>query len=510
MATLTQVSNSERVERNSQSISTPKDQKKLDALFEQQLLITQNLQEKPLQQEVESLTIKEPSEEREPSSPQATNKVAQGYFHSLHGELDRVDRMFDGVRVDSRVDGSQRFMKMRRDAGREMFIQAVRPKIEILLQKHGEVRPFDQVVSIFGFNRLFMRELGSAGTDVDFFMLVDTKNDNLMRDIHSLMKGEVAPALAHMGIDMETADYLMIRMDKYEEKLSETHKSLFTLANTDNVDFITGSRDLVTRAFTLSNDQLASHFVALLEKNGHIPESEVAEIKMRVLDKLSGSSEARRDIISLLRKMASSELYIGKTPYKRKKTIQTELKKVSPESRCTRTAEISIKFNFNRIADMYMTTSVDPRRAVLSGQQVHALEVLSMTLSNVKCRIDDEKTHPLLKVQENYSSLSLEDLRKFSMSDRQVVAELLTAFDLHINPFSESFAEESYDALWALSDRMGKVAVTLEETIYQQAIDFIPRPKMRRNEPQGPSWLTLGAVGVLLLGASYALFKKYR
>lgn len=510
MATLRQVSSSEQVIRDHQSISKPIEQTRLDSLFEQQLLSTKQLQEKPPEREVEPMTIKEPIEEREPSSPQATNKVAHGYFHALHEELGTVDRMFDGARVDSRVDGSQRFMRMRRDAGREMFIQAARPKIEALLRKHGEMRPFDQVVSIFGFNRLFMRELGSAGTDVDFFMLVDTKNDNLMRDIHSLMKGEVAPALARMGIDMETADYLMIRMDKYEEKLSETHKSLFTLANTDNVDFITGSRELVTKAFTLSNDQLASHFVALLEKNGHIPETEVAGIKRRVLDKLSGSPEARRDIISLLRKMASSELYIGKTPYKRKKTIQTELKKVSPESRRTRTAEISIKFNFNRIADMYMTTSVDPRRTVLSGQQIQALEVLSMTLSNVKCRIDDEKTHPLLKVQENYSSLSLEDLRKFPMSDRQVVAELLIPFDIHINPLSESFAEESYDALWALSDRMGNVAVKLEEGIYQQAIDFIPRPELRRNEPQGPSWLTIGVVGVLLLGASFALYKNLK
>ncbi|MCB1075748.1 MAG: hypothetical protein KDK59_09490 [Simkania sp.] len=506
MATLTHITNNEKVAIN-QPTKQSSDQKKLDSLFIEQIPGESYLTDKPIEREIESLTISEIDD----STPQATHQVAQSYFHSLGTEIRTVDRMFDGKSVKARVDGSQRFMQIRKDAGREMFIQAARPKIEALLLKHGEKRPFDEVVSIFGFNRLFMRELGSAGTDVDFFMLVDTKNDSLMSDIHTLMKTEIAPALAHMGIDMETASYLMIRMDQYLGKLSETHKTLFTLANTDNVDFITGSKELINRAFTLTNDQLATHFVALLEKNEHIPSSEAIGIKKQVLDKLNGSPDARREIISLLRKMASSELYIGKTPYKGKKTIQTELKKVSPESRSLRKAEVSIKFNFNRIADMYMTTSVDPRREILSGHQIQALEKLSMALSNIKCRIDDEKTHPLLKVQQNYSSVSLEDLRKFSMSDRQVVAELLTAFSIQIDPHSESFAEDSYDALWALSDQMGKVAVALEGTIYEQAIGFIPKPEVKSNQSQSPSYLTIGLASIAaiaVLGLGYAFLKK--
>ncbi|WP_420421834.1 hypothetical protein [Simkania sp.] len=423
MATLTEVSNKERVEIGHPT-HKPVEQEKLDFLFGEQLTTGQHSTGKLVEREMGSLAISE----MDHSLPTATDQVARSYFHSLGTDLETVNRMFDGNRVDARVGGSQRFMQIRKDAGHDMFIRAARPKIELLLEKHGETRPFDEVVSIFGFNRLFMREVGSAGTDVDFFMLVDTKNDSLMRDIHSLMKTEIAPALAEMGIDMETADYLMIRMDQYLDKLSATHKSLFTLANTGNVDFITGSKELVTRAFTLTNEQLASHFVALLEKNGHIPDTATAGVKRQVLDKIDSNPEARKEIITLLRKMASSELYIGKTPYKHKKTIQTELLKVTPEARRLRTAKISIKFNFNRIADMYMTTSVDPRREVLSGHQIQALEELSMTLSNIKCRIDDEKTHPLLKVQENYSDLTLEDLHKFSMSDRQVVAELLSTF----------------------------------------------------------------------------------
>lgn len=439
----------------------------------------------------------------------STSKVAREYFGSLGAEIGTVDRMFDGPSASQREDGSRAFMSIRKEAGRQMFIQMARPQIERILSESGELRSFDEVVSIFGFNRLFMREVGSAGTDVDFFMLIDTDNQKIVDDIRALMKGEIAPELGRMGIDMETSDYLMIRMDEYEGKLSETHKALFTLANTGNVDFITGSRELVERAFTLSNEQLAHHFVNILVKNGHISEEGAAGVRERVLGKISESPDARREIVSLLRQMASSEIYIGKTPYKRKKTIQTELKKVSLEARTERTADVSIKFNFNRIADMYMTTPVDPRRELLSSNQVMALEKLSMVLSNIKCRVDDEEVHPLLKVQETYSNLSLSDIRKMSKEDREVVASLLEAFDLHVDPYSPSFSEECYDALWALSDQMGRVAVALEGGIFAKALAFVPEVQQPQ-EAQGISWTTIGVMGLIALGIGYFGMSKFK
>ena len=436
----------------------------------------------------------------------STSKVAREYFGSLGAEIGTVDRMFDGPSASQREDGSRTFMSIRKEVGRQMFIQMARPEIERILRENGEVRSFDEVVSIFGFNRLFMREVGSAGTDVDFFMLIDTDNQKIVDDIRALMKGEIAPELGRMGIDMETSDYLMIRMDEYEGKLSETHKALFTLANTGNVDFITGSRELVERAFTLSNEQLADHFVNLLVKNGHVSEEGAPGVRARVLGKISSSLDARHEIVGLLRQMASSELYIGKTPYKRKKTIQTELKKVSAADRGSRTADVSIKFNFNRIADMYMTTPVDPKREFLTAAQIPALEKLSMVLSNIKCRVDDEEVHPLLKVQETYSNLSLSDIRKMSMEDRVVVSSLLEAFDLHVDPYSPSFSEECYDALWALSDQMGRVAVALEDGIFAKALAFVPEVQ----EAQGISWTAIGVMGLIALGIGYFGMSKFK
>ncbi|MGE0197677.1 MAG: hypothetical protein AB7N99_09795 [Simkaniaceae bacterium] len=474
------------------------EQNKLDHLFHEQLeeYVGPRLEERL---QVDSLDIAEVSVAKQ------THGVAVGYLKSLGGEIASVDRMFDASSGGERAQGSRQFMATRKEFGRRMFIDAVRPQIEMLLKKHGDRRSFDEVVSIFGFNRLFMRELGSAGTDVDFFMLVDTKDDALMKDIHALMKTEIAPMLGMMGIDMETADYLMIRKDQYMAKLSETHKSLFTLANTGYVDFITGSGEMLREAFTLTNEQLAGHFVTLLQKNGQITGEEAPKIYEAVLGKISGSPAARRELQQLLRQMASSELYIGKTPYKGKKTIQTELAKVSEEAVMNRTAKISIKFNFNRIADMYLTTGVDRDGKILSPMQIRALETLSTVLSNIKCRIDDKKVHPLLTVQENYSDLSLADIQKMSREDRVVVAELLEAFGIELDPLSEQFPNQAYDALWGLSLRMGKVARGLEEMIYLDALEFIPKPAPVVQKNTWSWGATLAAVGgatVVILGAA--------
>jgi hypothetical protein len=414
------------------------------------------------------------SETSELPVPLRINRVAQKYFKALKGNIEKINRMFDSTTLEGRVNGSRHFMKIRKIYAKQIFLQAVKPQIEVILKNHGEIRSFDEVITIFGFNRLFMRELGSAGTDVDFFMLIDTNNDELVHDIHQFMKKETATMLSFMGIDMETADYLMIKKDQYLEKLSATRKSLFTLANAGSVDFIAGSFENLKQAFTFTDEQLADHFVTLLTKNGLIKEDMNPEsIKLNILSKIVLSLEERIKAQRLLKQMASCELYIGKAPYKGKKTIQTELQKISLEQRNDRTATVSIKFNFNRIADIYLAAEVDPSHEILSNEQVKSLEKLSMVLSNIKCRIDDETISPLLKVQENYSDLTFDDIRKMSINDRRVVSEILEIFGLFLDPLSHDFPESCYDAFWALSDQMKEVAISLENEIYKQAQEFI-------------------------------------
>ncbi|WP_420421833.1 hypothetical protein [Simkania sp.] len=60
---------------------------------------------------------------------------------------------------------------------------------------------------------------------------------------------------------------------------------------------------------------------------------------------------------------------------------------------------------------------------------------------------------------------------------------------------------------------MGKVAVTIEDSIYQEAINFIPKAEVKKSETEGPSWLTIGLTTLGMLGAiglTCVLYNKYK
>jgi hypothetical protein len=332
--------------------------------------------------------------------------------------------MFNSSSLYERIEGSRKFMYLRKEFSKTLFIEAVMPEIQLILEKHGERGSFGDLITIFGFNRLFMREVGSAGTDIDFFILVETDNDHVISDIHSLIRYEIQPLANFTGIEMETVSYLMIKKKSYLDKLSTTKNALFTFANRESVDFIAGSKTNLEEAFTFSDEQIAHHLLTLLSNHNLIDEKKKNKIKFFILDKISSSEEKRKSLI-LLKNLANVEIYIGKTPYSNKKTIQTEMKKTSKESIENRTANISIKYNFSRIADLYKSCSVDPNYEILSDVIIEGLENLSMVLSNIKCRINNELQHPLLQVQEDYSDLSFYDIRKMSTEDRKVVAIII-------------------------------------------------------------------------------------
>lgn len=402
-------------------------------------------------------------------NPSKADLVATSYFDALANSITSLNQMFSAPSLEQRVKGSSHFMQIRKEFSKQLFIEAVRPQIESLLIKHGEVRSFDEIITIFGFNRLFIREIGSAGTDIDFFILVDTENDSLISDIQTLMRREIQPIVNVMGIDMETASYLMIKKSTYMEKLSNTKCALFTLANRNSIDFIAGSRENLTDAFTFTDEQIAHHLVTLLSRHNLIREDQKGAIRSSILVKISSEPE-RENALFLLKQMANAEIYIGKTPYSNKKTIQTELKKISKTSIENREAIISIKYNFNRIADLYKIVDVDPDYTILSLQEIETLEKLSMILSNIKCRVDDESHHPLLKIQQNYSDLSLLDIKKMTIEDRKVISNILESYQL--DPEDELFPEMCYDALWDISKKMGSAAELIEAEIYSKALTF--------------------------------------
>ena len=128
MAIPTQVSDSRSLKGDTQVEYLSIDQKSFDSLFRQQFGLVSVLSDKvPV----------EPEESARPSSPSEVSQIAREYFGSFDERLESVDRMFDGSSVNSRVQGSEAFMQIRKKAGREMFEKAIRPKIENLLIESG-------------------------------------------------------------------------------------------------------------------------------------------------------------------------------------------------------------------------------------------------------------------------------------------------------------------------------------------------------------------------------------
>ncbi|GAB4188159.1 MAG: hypothetical protein Tsb0015_07830 [Simkaniaceae bacterium] len=92
------------------------------------------------------------------------------------------------------------------------------------------------------------------------------------------------------------------------------------------VDLITGSQEILKSAFQFTEEQLAGHFVTLLEKNGYITEDQKPKAKEKVLGKIQESEANKSQVVDILRKMASSELYIGKVLIKEKRPFRLSLR----------------------------------------------------------------------------------------------------------------------------------------------------------------------------------------
>ena len=404
---------------------------------------------------------------------------------SVEKSANRINRMFDGFTSQERIASAKEFIQQRKTIAEALFKNVVRPEIERLLKKHGESRPFDEVVCIFGFNRLFTKDVGSAGSDVDFMAVIDTRNEALIKEFRVFMKEIIRPELQKIGIDMECADYLMIDLPSYSEKLSDTRSSLFTLANMPqeknkkNVSLITGSPGILKTLFTFSDEQLAEHYSNLLCKNHYLSEEGKSKFKRKLIANLAkpNATSFRERIIDHLQRMANSELYIGNAPYFKKQTIQTIMQRIPSIDIKNRSAPFSIKFCVNRIIDLMNSTTLDSTSLSPLFSHIHfaKLEALGTILSNIVCRLDSRSAHPLLSMQHSYADITLEQLKRTTKEDREVLATLLLPFqqdskDIVLDPHHADFPEKCYDKLWKLAQTLDDFAKKVEKKIFTEAL----------------------------------------
>lgn len=409
---------------------------------------------------------------------QGTLCVLNRYLKKIHLKNKEIVQSFDGVSLSGRHDGMQTLMQIRKEMAIELFQTVVRPQVEALMRQHGDHRSFEEAATVFGFNRLFTREIASAGTDIDFMLAIDTKDEQLIKEIQFFIKEIVRPKMRHMGVDMEAADYLMGNLDTYLPKLDITRKSLFTLANVNNIHFIAGSKKITEQMFSFTDKQLVEHFGNLI--NNIHPILKLSEFKENLLSQLIKQGPSfRQELIRHLRKMANSELYIGKKPYDNKKTVQTVFAKDGLKDKIKkRTEKFSIKYCLNRIVDIHAAAKISPSGDILTQQRLQTIEQLALVLSNIACRLDTpESTHPALRLQEGYSDISLEQMSKMTSEDRKLVAELLNALGVIVHPESTRFAEALYDSLWVIGEILCKGAQQLEEEIADTAYAFATAKK---------------------------------
>ena len=402
------------------------------------------------------------------------------YIDQMGSQRSAIVGSFVGSTAVERLEGMKTLTAMRHEFAFDLFNNTLRPQIEALMRLHGDERNFDEAVCIYGFNRLFTREYASAGTDIDFMLVIDTQDAHLIQEVRNFVKEAVKPKLKSVGMDMETADYLMLGLTTYTAKLDDTRKALFTLANMfnplkpkANVELIAGSDEILRSSiFSFTDQQLAEHFGNLVAKMYPMQPEELVQYKQNLVQKLAeNGAPFRNQMIDHLQKMANSELYIGKKPYDNKKTIQTELSKTDlPDKVAARTAKFSIKFSLNRIADIFASTTLQSE--TLAPERLKRIENLALVLSNIVCRIDTPSEAPALTLQQTYSDISLDQIRKMSQTDRLIVSEILASLGQIIDPFSENFAEECYDNLWALGKSLYAEAQILEHQIFSDARNF--------------------------------------
>lgn len=415
-------------------------------------------------------------------------RIIQKYRAIIEENKSFFELAFNGISAEERLKCAQALHELRQKFAHEIFISVIRPQIEELLVKHKE-KKFDEIVTVYGFNRLFTRKNSSAGTDIDFMLIVDTKNTELIREIRRFINLQVNPLVKSMGIEMEAADYLMTSKKAYMAGLKTTRNALFTLANLpkENRLFLTGSNAIFKELFHLDNEELATHFTELLFK--HSPREMIEDypafcldsrmcfvskhlVREKILKHLVKEGETFRITIGEhLTRLACLELYIGKKPYKGKETLQTIMGRVSlGVDRKERSEPFSIKFGINRFADMYYSAGLEGIKeiaSIVSRDDIEVLEKLGVVLSNVICRMNTEES-PALHLHKNYSNLTLAHLENMNSEDKLIIIELLKYFDVKVSN-GPGFAEKCYDSLWLLADQLDKKAKKVEKVLYSQA-----------------------------------------
>lgn len=127
-----------------------------------------------------------------------------------------------------------------------------------------------------------------------------------------------------------------------------------------------------------------------------------------------------------------------------------------------------------RITDLINAAKIEQKDIkLMSPSQIKALETLSHVLSNIKCKLVSDEIHPLLKLQDEYSDLAYDDIKKMSIADKKVVVNLLNNFDINLSEDAPSFQDDLYKALWDLGDKTLKLAQDLETNIYQKSLKLI-------------------------------------
>lgn len=385
--------------------------------------------------------------------------------------------LFESEDFKIRIDSIKQLTSLRKELAKAIFNNIIRPEIELIMKVYKDSRQFDEAVCLYGFNRLFNREVASLGTDIDFMLVIDTDNNKMVDEIRGLIN-RMNQGLKQIGLEMETAKHLITDLKTYKVGLDDTRISLFTMANMfnplnekDNVLFITGSEKILKNdVFYLTDKQIADHYINLIKQK--YPCEDINDMKNSILIKLKSDEFFRNQTIDHLQKMACSELYIGKTPYKGKETLQTifsdmRLKKGIEK----RTTPFSIKFCLNRFVDLFQSTTLPTDICEgLSKDKLKAMEELAILLSNAVC-VSDSKEKTLLTVPKNSSMISLPQLEKLSLQDRSLIAALMGSVGIELKADDVNFPTHCYDGLWALAQGLYEKAVQIEGSIFKAALN---------------------------------------
>ncbi|MCC5832895.1 MAG: hypothetical protein JJU12_07630 [Chlamydiales bacterium] len=436
-------------------------------------------------------------------SPEKEQVFANPHIKNLQSIINRhveivkkskaqVDLALNGDSVEIRLEYSRKLHEVRQQFADKVFLEVVRPQIEELLLHYKE-KEFDEIVTIYGFNRLFTQDISSVDTDVDFMLIINTNKGELIREIRRFINLQINPLVKSVGIEMEVADFLVNSKKSYLAGLNTTRSALLTLANLpkQNRRLITGSGALFADLFHFTNEQLAMHFVQLMLKR--FPQESFKDypefcldsrmtfvsgyiLREKILKVLKKEGETFRiALIDHMVRLACLELNIGKNPYKGRETLQTIMSRASlSEDRKDRSEPLSIELGINRFADIYDSAflgGIEEITSIIKEKEINYLKELGVTLSNIIYRMKTDGS-AAFHLHKKDSGLTLEHLKKMNRADRLIIIRMLEHFKLDV-PNGSDFAEKCYDALWKLADLLDGKGKEIENRLYKRAKELL-------------------------------------